>query len=81
MKHSTTKRRPKVDLARRMRSHADIQRHVSIFQTRAWFERAQAIKIRTMSKKKKQEIVDTIVRKVGISDVLKRARAARKNGK
>lgn len=64
------KSRPKVTLARRLRSRLDIQNHVSIFSTRGWFERAQAIKIRSMSKKTKQDIVDVAARRIGMSNIL-----------
>ena len=72
MKHSTTKRRPKVVLARRLRSNSDIARNVPIFSTTAWNLRASAIKMRAMPKKHKQEMVDTFVRKVGIRSILRK---------
>ena len=74
MKHSTMKSRPKVILARRMRSRLDIKYHVPLFQTKAWWLRAGAIKVKAMPKTQKQEVVDTIVRKVGIKNVLSKFR-------
>lgn len=74
MKHSTMKRRPKVILARRLRSNSDIKHGTSIFQTKGWHLRAQAKKFKAMPKKHKQEMVDTFVRKVGIKSILKKFR-------
>lgn len=75
MKHSTTKPRAKVILARRMRSRSDIKHSVSIFSTKAWYTRAAMIRIKSMPKKQKQEIVDRIVRQTGIKNILKKVRA------